>query len=81
MTHRVSAIDDHRRIVPGRGSGPAAGNSSVGGRISARPVGRRAAAHPPARTAPSAGRPAPGRVRTVAGRVAVVPRRALAAHR
>ncbi|SCG15979.1 hypothetical protein GA0070610_2231 [Micromonospora echinofusca] len=67
MTHRVSTIDDHRRTVPGRGSGP------VGGGISAPPASRRAAARPPARTAPTV-----GRAHTVPGPVAAAPGCALA---
>ncbi|MEU4780578.1 hypothetical protein [Micromonospora sp. NPDC023633] len=49
MTHRVSAIDDHRRIVPGRGS-------AAGGRTPAPPAGRRAAAQSPRPAAPATGR-------------------------
>ncbi|MFV2112488.1 hypothetical protein ACFHW0_09115 [Micromonospora sp. LOL_025] len=76
MTHRVSPIDDHRRIVPGR-----AGGSSPAGDCASVPLpSRRAAAHPPARTAPATGRPAPGGARAVTGRVAA-PGRALAAYR
>ncbi|MBQ1074402.1 hypothetical protein KBX06_14690 [Micromonospora sp. C31] len=81
MTHRVSPIDDHRRIVPGRASGPALGGLSVEGRIPAPPVSRRAAAHRPARTAPAGGRPAPGRARTVPGRVAAGSGHVRTAHR
>ncbi|RLK26119.1 hypothetical protein DER29_4138 [Micromonospora sp. M71_S20] len=81
MTHRVSPIDDHRRIVPGRASGPAGGGSPAGGCNAAPPVSRRAAAHPPARTAPAVGRPAFGGARTVTGRLAAVPGRALATYR
>lgn len=47
MTHRVSAIDDHRRIMPGRGS-------AAGGHTPVWQAGRRAAQ--PVRTAP--GQPA-----------------------
>ncbi|MEW2378849.1 hypothetical protein AB0883_22495 [Micromonospora sp. NPDC047812] len=87
MTHRVSPIDDHRRIVPGRANGPAGGNSPAGGRIAARgrrsvpPASRGAAAHPPVRTMPAVGRPAPGGARTVPGRFTTVTGSTLAAYR
>ncbi|MGW4502101.1 hypothetical protein ACWENR_26250 [Micromonospora sp. NPDC004336] len=58
MTHRVSAIDDHRRIVPGRASAP------TGSRIPATSPGRRAAR----RRVPALGRAASGAVPTL-GRV------------
>ncbi|MEU4775462.1 hypothetical protein [Micromonospora sp. NPDC023644] len=58
MTHRVSAIDDHRRIVPRRGSAP------VSSRRFAAPSGH---AVPIFGLAVSCGLPAVGRVVPAAG--------------